>query len=325
MAKIIIYGWYDHNNIVDELMALALKKILDGHELKFVSHITATDYQQCDKIIIGGGSFLSLPMNADKAVLSLLEKYSNSKPIFYVGVGAETEVHSDHVKLLSCSKGNFIRSNPSDYFSNLNCKYTKIPDLSYVFATTPESGLIRRNKSLLVLPNTEVVSNRESAQWKRAAWEYFKSECSQALDELIYDGWKVTMAPFCNDPNHKDEWAAAELALQCTYRSNIQLIQSSWMKDFSFQEVRKLFDQHTVVLTQRFHGAPIAQITSTPCVVIHHHDKLANISNDVANLVPYYGIRKDLITAAVKSAKIPLKCKDLESLEYIRKAVDYLP
>jgi hypothetical protein len=80
--------------------------------------------------------------------------------------------------------------------------------------------------------------------------------------------------------------------------------------------------QHSVVLTQRFHGAPISQATSTPCVVIHHHDKLARVSSDVAKLVPYYGIQKHLIINAVNNAFIPVNHKENQSFIFVKEVIE---
>jgi polysaccharide pyruvyl transferase WcaK-like protein len=318
MGKILVYGWYGHNNVGDELMAEAIRKIFNEHEIKFVSHLKSLDYQWCDILIIGGGSFLSMPLNCDGIVWSRL----NEKPIFYVGVGAETEVHLDHQRLLSLAKSVFIRSIPSESFKNICPLAIQIPDLSLALCDFSFSVKNRKNKSLAILPNAEVVPDRESVHWKRAAWEYFKSECSQAIDELIFDGWNITMIPLCVDENRNDEWAAAELAANCVKRNKIKILPSSWMGNMSFQEIKKPFEQHSVVLTQRFHGAPISQATSTPCVVIHHHDKLARVSSDVAKLVPYYGIQKHLIINAVNNAFIPVNHKENQSFIFVKEVIE---
>lgn len=298
--QILVYGWYGHFNIGDELMAEALRKLLFKHEVKFVNHIKYNDFINCDLLIIGGGSFLSFPLKMDKSVWSKLE----TKPIFYVGVGAETDVHPDHEQCLRIAAGVFVRSTPSNSFHAIRQNVVKIPDLTHVLG---KHRLVERpSRTILFIPNAQVLPTRISPNWERAAWDYFKSETAQALDELILDGWKVTMAPFCDDVNRRDSWACAELIAHCTERRSIQCLDSTWYGDMTFDAVRSQFESCSIVVTQRFHGAILAQITSTPCVVIHHHDKLAQFESDEAQLVPYYGVRKDLLKTAVQTAKTPI-------------------
>lgn len=318
MAKILVYGWYGHNNVGDELMSEALRKIFPAHNLQFVDIIRNDALAETDLVIIGGGSFLSFPLTIDK----LASKSIFDKPIVYAGIGAETDVHQDHIPHLQRACGVFIRSLPSKQFATIRPDAEQIPDLSLTFVDDIANVNKRQDKLLLVLPNAEVVPDISSPNWKHVAWNYYKSECAQALDVLIDNGWNILMAPLCADVFKRDSWAAAELAAQCLKRNKIQILSDDWFKDASFEHIRIPFERAAVVLTQRFHGAPISQITSTPCVAIHHHDKLANISPNIAKLIPYYGARKDLIISAVLSAKTPIICERNKLFSQIQQVVE---
>ncbi len=318
MGRILVYGWYGHQNVGDELMAEALRKILAGHELRFVDHIKRDSLADVDLVLIGGGSFLSFAPNIDGAASHELAK----KPVVYAGVGAETEVHWEHAGLLRRASAVFVRSTPSPSFLEVRDDAVLTPDLSLALTGESLNSHARESKRLLVLPNAEVVPDASSPNWMRAAWDYFKSECAQALDVLLDEGWQVQMAPLCSDASKRDEWAAAELAAHCTQRHRIEVLPSSWFGDASFAKVREPFERASTVLTQRFHGAPIAQATVTPCVVVHHHDKLARVSPTVARLVPYYGARKDLILEAVHAAERPATHDGLSSFWQLRDAIE---
>lgn len=316
MAKILVYGWYGHRNVGDELMAEALRSLLVGHELKFVDHIKHAELEKSDLVLVGGGSFLSLPFGMDGASFTAIAK----KPVIYVGVGAETGVHHDHARLLKHASAVFVRSPASEQFSEIRPDAVLMPDLSLALASP---SLVKRpSREILFLANSQVLPNRTSPNWQRAAWDYFKSETAQAIDELIVGGWKVTMAPFCDDVNHRDSWACAELIAHCVERRRVRCLDATWYDDAAFSKVRPTFDASSVVVTQRYHGAIISQATGAPCVVIHHHDKLARLDPNATKLIPYYGIRKDALVTAIESAEVPVAVTNSSAFGEVRDAIE---
>ncbi len=311
MAKVLVYGWYGHANVGDELMADGLRKILPEHALRFVSRLTTDDLAESDLLIVGGGSFLYAPLNMERDASAILRGIK----VVYAGVGIEGDVHPDHLALMARAEGVFARSNKAGV---PNVKIA--PDLVYALGQGRARGFCKP-KSLLVLPNAETLPTRSSPAYVRPAWEYFKSEFCQFVDEVVADGWSVTFAPFCDDSRRRDSWAAAELIGHCDKRHVLKQLDASWVKDGSFETIAQTFDKHSAVLTQRFHGAVIAQATSTPCVVVHHHDKLGRLDPASFGLVSFYGVRKDLIHAALKSLPVPQKASDTSTFDELRAAV----
>jgi polysaccharide pyruvyl transferase WcaK-like protein len=316
MAKILIYGWYGHSNVGDELMAEAMRSLLVGHELKFVDHIKHAELEQHDLVLIGGGSFLSMPVSMDGTSYTAISK----KPVIYVGVGAETDVHHDHERLLKHASAVFVRSPASKQFAAIRSDAVLTPDISLALASPSFNK--RPDRELLFIANSQVIPTRVSPNWQRAAWDYFKSETAQAIDELIVGGWKVTMAPFCDDVNHRDSWACAELIAHCVERLSVRCLSATWYDDAAFSKVRSAFDAHSVVVTQRYHGAIISQATGVPCVVVHHHDKLARLDPTVAKLVPYYGIHKDVLVSSIETAEVPTPVTNSGIFSQVRDAVE---
>jgi polysaccharide pyruvyl transferase WcaK-like protein len=297
-------------------MAEALRSLLVGHELKFVDRIKHAELEQHDLILVGGGSFLSMAVSMDGASYNAIAH----KPVIYVGVGAETDVHHDHERLLKHARSVFMRSPPSKHFAQIRPDAVLTPDLSLALAAP--SFVKRPERELLFIANSQVLPTRVSPNWQRAAWDYFKSEAAQAIDELIVGGWKVTMAPFCDDINHRDSWACAELIAHCVERRRVRCLDATWYDDAAFSKVRPTFDAHSVVVTQRYHGAIISQATGAPCVVIHHHDKLARIEPQVAKLVPYYGIRKDMLVTSIEAAEVPAVVANSAAFGEVRHAIE---
>jgi hypothetical protein len=313
VAKVLVYGWYGHANVGDELMADGLRVILPSLSLRFVSKLTKKDVDEADLLLVGGGSFLYAPLNMEPGVAQALPRLK----VIYAGVGIEGDVHPDHTALMSRAEGVFARSNGAGI---PNVRIT--PDLVYALGGRRVKGF-NKAKSLLVLPNSETLPSRTSPTYVRPAWEYYKSEFCQAVDELVADGWTVTFAPFCDDARRRDSWPAAELIGHCDKRHVLkQLEYASWTKDGSYETIAQEYDRHAVVLTQRFHGAVIAQATSTPCVVVHHHDKLGKLDPASFSLVPYYGVRKDLLLNAVKSAKAPPPAVNASAFDDLRATIE---
>lgn len=312
MANVLVYGWYGHANVGDELMADGLRALLPGHALRFVSRLTKADLGKSDLLVIGGGSFLYAPINAEPGVwFDVLPRVK----VVYAGVGIEGSVHADHLALMNRAEAVFARSNGAG-LPNIRIA----PDLVFALGRGRQRG-VANPKSLLVLPNCETLPSRSSPAYVRPAWEYFKSEFCQTVDELVADGWSVTFAPFCDDPRRRDSWAAAELIGHCDKRHALKQLDASWIKDGSFEAIAQEYDKHSVVLTQRFHGAVIAQATSTPCVVVHHHDKLGKLDLASFSLVPFYGARKDLLHIAIRSAVVPRKIDDAAVFDELRSAI----
>src|SRR5580658_9365612 len=97
IKRIVVYGYYNHNSLGDQLFIDAFKKLLPDNELVFVDRITKDTTG--DALIIGGGSFLNAPINAnhyhDGAKALTLEEPIFEKPLAYIGVGAGNKRHLD--------------------------------------------------------------------------------------------------------------------------------------------------------------------------------------------------------------------------------------
>jgi hypothetical protein len=56
-----------------------------------------------------------------------------------------------------------------------------------------------------------------------------------------------------------------------------------------------LISKYDLIITQRFHGIVLAEMTKTPYIAIHHHDKLKNSQPNHGTFVSYYGINKQTL------------------------------
>lgn len=290
MATALVYGWYGRGNAGDELMKHALVGMLRprGFELSFVDKIGVPqllNYDEpegyVDAVIFGGGSILyGEPAVTPEAMELLL---AGKVPVFYVGVGVETEVHPKHQALMDVAR--IVAARERD-----------IPDLAF---SLQWSGHVISHppRGLLVIPNIEVVPTWQDAHWKHLAWERYKDEFAQALDHLIDAGLDVSFLLMCSNPHMEDAWAASELMARLKRRGKQKRVFMATGGD-----VIVLLQRHEAIVTQRYHGIILAEAAGVPYVSIDHHDKLKNATPNRGIHLPYHGVRKDELIGSIEKS-----------------------
>ena len=266
----------------------------------FVERLNSSQLENVDAVFFGGGSFLlGKPTITDEAL-----KVLRSKKIFYLGIGVEAEIHPIHLELMKDARLIATRSPEQvDKLKIFNKNVLAIPDLIYSLQSkvqlTPKSG-----RSVLMMPNISVVPKRDDPHWKHVAWTYFKSEFSQFMDWLIHQGYQPHLFSMCQGLEVDDNWVSAELVSYMTHRSQHHII-SNDNRPSSLEDMTKLVSKHDVLITQRFHGIVLAEMTRTPYVAIHHHDKLKFSSPGDGVFISYYNSSKlSFINAFEKALKM---------------------
>lgn len=302
--KILVYGFFQKLNIGDNLFIEAYQKLFPEYQFTFTEKITEELFDANDALFFGGGSFLDGQPNLPRG---LLEKLS-SKPIIYLGVGAETSIHPWHKFLIQKAKLVVIRSEQFiDKIKTLNINTVYCPDLAYALS---EDALLEkpRSKSILWLPNAHTISKWNDAAWKHSAWEYFKSEFSQVLEELKNNGYSIDVLPMCRNLKHKDDFAAIEVANKIT-QGELKILP---FEEHNFVSLSKTISSYELIISQRYHGLVIADITKTPCINIHHHDKLKNFQGRLTTNIDFYRTSKSTTLGAIDDA---LFVKSLQSAD----------
>lgn len=281
--NILVYGWYHHQNMGDDLFAEAFKSLFPFYNFIFVDKISLNDLKNVDAVFIGGGSLLGQSLNITG--VEVLNALRHQK-IFYLGVGPETEYHKDHLQLMILAKLIAIRSNINyDKIVDINPNTIVIPDL--VYSLPPSLADTKIKKSVLVLPNISVVPTWDDPHWKHASWEYFKTEFSQMLDILVKDeGYSINFLSLCDNAKLDDEWASSEIISRMKCRNKKFLLG----KKNTLQSITHLMSQYDVIITQRYHGIVLSEMSGTPCLTIYHHDKL---KNPCGPSLSYYGLTKN--------------------------------
>jgi polysaccharide pyruvyl transferase WcaK-like protein len=318
MLKVLVYGWYGESikNIGDLLFCKAFQKLFPDFNFTFTNVLRAAELTEFDAVIFGGGSFLYAPINMGKNdrvedIVSLLK----TKKVFYIGVGIETDIHPTHQQIISFSDLVATRTNGGvDKVKKFAATKTiQIPDIVSCLAGSFSASSLK-SKSVLVLPNAELLPRWSDIHWKHASWDYFKSEFSQFLDALRESGHTVSFAAMCRNDNMHDLGAATEIINRMKHRSFTSQIFNLTEEP---EQLAQVLGRYELIITQRYHGAILAEIVQRPCVSIAHHDKLKNPTNSSVT-VPYYGVSKDTLFKALETSKtlniLPIKLDTFEAL-----------
>lgn len=282
--QVTVLGFYNKQNLGDDLFVDAFKQLFPNIIFTFANELTSVNIKNADAIFIGGGSFLfSKPNISDKVLLEL-----ENKKIFYIGVGTETLINDTHLHLMKRAELIATRSPEKiDHLKdNVNENSFYCPDIVYCLESESSSA---KSKTILLLPNMEVVSKHSDASWKHNAWEYFKSEYSQALDMLIDDGYQISSFAMCDSSKMNDNWATIEVMNKMNHRGKIKIVND---KFDSFKNITKFMSKFETIVTQRYHGIILSETMNKSYVSIHHHDKLKNAYPHNGRSISYYNFSK---------------------------------
>lgn len=283
--KILVYGWYHQGNIGDDLFIDAFRHLFPGIDFIFSDIITTELLENVSAVFFGGGSFLLDRPNIKDDALPIL----SSKKIFYMGVGIESVIHPVHEKLMSKALLIATRSpDQVDRLKTINSNVRLIPDLVYSLQSKL-SKPTKIKKSVLVMTNIAVVPSHSDPHWMHASWNYFKSEFGQFLDWLIESGYKPELFAMCRGLNLDDDWASAELVNTMNKRSRERIVLK---RPVGIKEVANFCAKYEIIITQRFHGIVLSEMTRTPYIAIHHHDKLKFSQPNKGTFLSYYNCSK---------------------------------
>lgn len=313
-AKVLVSGWYHHNNLGDDLFMDAFKKIFPDFQFTFVDHIKPHHLKDIDAVFFGGGSFLGEALKISESAYPELK----IKKIFYIGVGAETSLSEKHQELVAKAELVAVRTDQKiDNFRALNKNVLVIPDL--VYSLEPKQFSAKEENSILVIPNISVVPKWTEPHWRHAAWSYFKIEFAQMLDFFLKKKFKINFMPLCENDHLNDSYAAGEL-VNLTSELGAKKVLA---KPNDFDSAIATISQHQCVITQRFHGAILSRLAGVPSLTIHHHDKLKDVPGRLHN---YYGVSKDSLIREVNNVllnSIPVLPIDRDIYTELRERVEH--
>lgn len=280
---VLCYGYYGKgaNNFGDLLFKTAFKHLWPEINFTFTDIITKELLNNKAAVIFGGGSFLDSKPNLDSDALNIV-----SLPMLYISVGVETEIHPYHKALMSKAKVVAVRSG-LDRAKEINSNAILIPDL--VYSIPAEVKQKDSTNKILYLSNALLLPKYSDPYWKHLSWAHFKLEMAQWLDELIGAGNRIDAFSMCDSNVADDQRAMDEITNMMNWRHLIK----SMGRNTDFQDVIDLFSQYDLIITQRYHGAILAEIAQKPYISIYHHDKLRSTHYNAGEFISYYSISKE--------------------------------
>jgi hypothetical protein len=280
------YGWFNHNNVGDELFKDAFTKLFPDYNFTFTDHFTLENVNNADVIFLGGGSFLNQPIFIPEDWMDVWDNLLRKK-ILYIGVGLETDIHKDHKALLY--RSSLVATRTKNKLNNPVFNVIEIPDLVYALNDSLYLSDVANPNSVLILPNVSVVPRHNDPHWMHASWDHFKTEMAQFLDYLIDSKYSVRFANMCLDHKVDDNFASHAICSTMINReSNIIL---------NYLDIR-MISTYGMVITQRFHGIVMSDMAGVPCLPIYHHDKLKS-----ENSISYYELSKNKLIENFESVK----------------------
>lgn len=316
MHKVLVLGFYGKNNVGDNLFCDAFRSLFQDFHFTFTDVLTIDNIKDTSIIFIGGGSFLSESPNLSEQCLNLLK----TKMLFYIGVGAETDIHIIHKDLMMLAALIAIRSPEGiEKVKKLNKNVIQIPDL--VYSLYKKHNKYQPNKSVLILPNICVVPQNNSDHWKYNSWEHFKFEFSQFLDYLVENKYKINFLPMCKNDEQNDNNAAIEIINAMKYRRLSHILNNNID---NIDAAIDIFSKYDVIITQRYHGIILAELATIPYIAIHHHDKLKQSYLNSGKFVSYYSFSKQVMIDQFHSVQHKIDqniCIDLHPFEELKHKV----
>jgi polysaccharide pyruvyl transferase WcaK-like protein len=289
--QVLVYGFYNHKNLGDDFFIEAFHKIFHEYQFNFTDHLTVNDIVKSDAVFFGGGSFLDQPISGYNIETVPLLK---TRPLCYIGVGVETDIHHQHKELIRWARFVATRTpNHIQKLQTLNPNTLSIPDL--VYALAPKLSINKTPNSILVLPNISVVPTHNDPHWMHSAWQHFKTEFAQSLDDAIDNGRTIHFLPFCTDPKLNDICIVHEIVAHMKHRNTNFILTD---QPTSFAATTELVSQFSAVISARYHGSIVADMCGVPYLTIHHHDKLKTSSS-----ISYYEVSKDKLAKELQCIK----------------------
>lgn len=321
--KILVFGFFNKDNLGDELFKEAFKHLFPEFDLYFTDYITIELLKNKDAIFIGGGSFLDQNPTIQEGALIPLAKI----PLFYIGIGAETTIHETHKNLMRRAKLIAIRSPHLDKIKEINENVIEIPDIVYSLASKINNKN-KIDKSILYIPNSLLLPKWNDPHWKHMSWSYWKLEIAQTFDYLIENGYIISTYPMSINVKSNDNDAALEIfnMMHC----NDRVLKLDPYNFNEFDKIISLFSRFSTIISQRYHGSILAEMAGAPYISIAHHDKLKQTYYNYGSFTSYFETSKSKLLNEIKNSYnqkiIPIDTNIFDGLvDLVNKCLNGLP
>lgn len=269
MYKILILGYYNHDNVGDDIFEHVFRtELFNNPEYNLVIDKleNITNYTEASHVIIGGGDLVNTEYFNSETTNHITKYFSNIPVIFY-GVGLS---FPSTLNLLDIGDHYFMR-NKIDHqlvksrFTSNNSWYT--PDIAFKLVSEPVvKEITALNKIGICLPYTWFCNNKNA--------EFFeKIKCT--IMELS-GKYEVHLIPFDTSSNQLN----SDNILIKRLTDNMCGCKIKIKPPGDLQDTIDYFKDLDCIIGGRFHSIILSMITATPFISIYSSRKLANLMTE---------------------------------------------
>ena len=299
--RVLVLGWFGHNNIGDESYKLTMPKFFAGHELQFTDFITTSHLEWCDVVVLGGGNVIK-PYFIDQVV-------NSKKPAYALSVGAESK---------ACEKPIFSHvwgrdAMTLDILKEIGQPSSYLPDLAYLLEPNIDSGrewirdkfksegLDLYEKVVVVVLNAYLMKGGQEVV-PRDAFHFL--DISYRLGQIVDEtSASFVFLPFGTDPSSDDRAANAWVSSKCKW----------WKKNYvsherlSVQKTLDIMSASDFTISSRLHSTIFSHLSSVPFADLTHHSKnnefLKSIGKNDCSF-SYWNLNADLLHEKIKEGLV---------------------
>lgn len=275
MARIAVVGYYNQGNLGDEGFKTSIMRVLgEEHTYVFMNEIPDHINDDYDRLVIGGGSFLDVPV---------LGSHDVRIPYGFLGVGIHPFLHPDNKTLLDKANvvvgrnqwTNVMTTYKVDGIYGPDLLFAQMPDFAEVWDGDQEmeerraAYLKDKEKNVLVVLNGFLMPHEGSSIEVMSAFKRFQNSMR------ILEGHYGTVTYRAMQTQAIDDrWMMSDVDIPTA--NHVEFMQDVWASD--------------LVLSTRFHGCIYATMMGVPFVAVSPHDKFTDFMEDNGwdNYVNYY-------------------------------------
>jgi polysaccharide pyruvyl transferase WcaK-like protein len=257
IKKIIVLGWYNHQNIGDESYKIAFPLLFPNIDFTFTDKLPPI--VDADAIILGGGDILYTDFSKQLIAHPTIPKYA-----FSVSVREGMDLPPVTFKRIVSRD------------SVPNCEW--LPDFTFVLKPNATHGkaLINRifdsqkkhyyEKICAVVINANLMVGHSTLARNAATFEKFAFDLSRLMDETPAS---FLLMPFGNGFPHNDRITNSVIYSRCKFWEKNAIV----YEQYSPQDTLDILSAVDVTISSRLHSSVFSCIGGTPFIDITHHDK----------------------------------------------------
>lgn len=298
--KILVYGWYNHNNLGDESYKISFTNIWPQHEFFFTDNIKTltSEYDIC---VIGGG---------DVVREEILKKISSVKcKVICISVSITPQSLSPEIHNIGHI---YVRDKSSlDILLGYGYKNaTYIPDISIIIKGNVERGksiissLFEKESSEMyqkvytIVINSHLMGNSHTSNKNRNMFYKMIDDMSEVIDKTPAS---FLFLPFSTALPWDDRVSNSIVNSNCKFYNKNCMIYDK----LSVFDSTDIISASDAIITTRYHGMIFGVGNNVPTCMISSHDKMSKFCEDYSkSYINYWSFSVESFVREMNNMKI---------------------